>query len=760
MSNANGDYSRNDQPGDGGELMRRDGAEFIPAPVMADGGIFPGPAESGSPPPAIGTYVAILLRHKWLGMSVFFLVACAAIPSVWMFVIPQYRAEALIRVSPIVPRVLYQFEENGILPLYSSYLNTQVSVIRSPRVLKRVLDLKAVQETQWYSEKRVSFLHGSVPDLQRLTRSLTVGPRRRTELIDVAMEAKEAADAKLIVDSVVEQYLDVVKGQDRDSEKDRVDALRRESESLYGQVQSLTARKHVVSTSIGTDSPDEYRLHITVKLSEYQEELETFVRERKLNETRLERVEKSIAEYRDAVPAGDEPAEDASGEAVQKPVRYADDAEWRQLQQSVDAGLHVLGTLRDRYGEQHPKIKDAVAEVGFRKLLLAKRETQLDDPEAIPVLPTGALAVRVNDLENPEWLAEQIAFSHVKEDLLFDDINRQEDKVKLVSERAQELASINIEIDDLQAQLGRVRERLTVLDMEAKAPGRVSVAAVSLFPSEPHRDRRMMLTAFAIVAAFGCGIGTALLRGLADPSVRQATDVTSAVEVPFLGYLPKVQFEVDLWRSAPDSLHEATRMIRTALLDRLPSQTGSSVLITSSGAEAGKTSVAILLARSLSHIGKTVLLVDADLRRPSLTRRLGIEASSGLTDVLSGSATQEEALVRDYAPGVDVMPTINAAAEGDTELIANGAFGKCLRNWKRNYDYVLFDSAPILPVADARILASQVDGAILTLRASHCRKADAVDAVSLLVSSGCKPLGTVLVGVEKALSYSYAYASS
>ncbi len=753
MSKANDDYPTTDYVGPDRGLVPRDVADFVPAPVMADGG-FASDAAVGPPPSvSIQTYLAMLVRHKWLVVSIFLLVTCVAVPLIWMAVIPTYRATAVVRVSPVVPRVLYQFEENGILPLYSSYLNTQVSVIRSPKVLQRVLDQKDVQGTSWYREKPASFLHGPIPDLQRLTRSLAVSPRRGTELIDVAMVAEEAADAKLIVDTVVEQYLDVVRKQDRNTEKDRVDALHQEAESLHGQVQTLTTRKNVVSTSIGTESPDEYRLHITVKLSKYQEELDALVRQRKLNEVRLARLTERIQEQEGP------PSELAEGpETLRMPVRYADDAEWRKLQQAVDAGEHQLNILRDRYGEQHPKIKDGIAGIDFAKLLLSKREAQLDDPDASPVRTAGAAADGIDNLEDPAWIETQIALAVEEEALLLDDIKRQEDKVRLVSERAHELGSINLEIADMQENVGRVRERLKVLDMEAKAPGRVSVAAISLFPSEPFKDRRLLLTVVAVLGAFGCGVGAAFLRGFLDPSVRQAGDVSAAADVPFLGYLPKVQFESDLWSATPDGLHEAMRMIRTALLDRVTSSTGSSVLITSSGAQAGKTSVAILLAKSLSQIGKKILLVDADLRRPSLTRRLGLQPEVGLTDVLAGSVAEELAVVRDFAPGVDVLPTNDSATEHDSELIASRAFGKCLRNWKRDYDFVLFDSPPILPVADARILASQVDGAILTFRASHCRKTEAIDAVSLLASSGCRPLGTVLVGVEKMLSHSYSYA--
>ena len=202
------------------------------------------------------------------------------------------------------------------------------------------------------------------------------------------------------------------------------------------------------------------------------------------------------------------------------------------------------------------------------------------------------------------------------------------------------------------------------------------------------------------------------------------------------------------------------RMVRTALLDRLAGQASSAVVVTSPGARAGKTSVAILLAKSLANVGKKVLLVDGDLRRANLSERLSLGGAAGLTDVLSGRATLEAVCTGDRLPSVDVMSAGTEAHRDETELLANGAFRKCVTEWKKKYDFVILDSPPVLPVADARILASQVDGVILTLRAAHCRRADAIDALNQLNAVGSKTLGTVLVGADQESGYHRDYGSN
>jgi capsular exopolysaccharide synthesis family protein len=252
----------------------------------------------------------------------------------------------------------------------------------------------------------------------------------------------------------------------------------------------------------------------------------------------------------------------------------------------------------------------------------------------------------------------------------------------------------------------------------------------------------------AFCGAFGAGVGVAFLRAILDPSMRRGGDVTRIVHMPFLGALPKVRFESEILDDDCVRLHERMRMIRTAFLDRVEKGESCSVLITSPGEGAGKTSVSILLAKSLASLGKKVLLVDADFRRSGLTRRLDIASPFGLMDVLQGKSNDEEVKVRNRLPRVDVIPSGVMHSEDDAELIADKRFTDRMNRWKEEYDFIVLDGPPILPVADARIMAGQVDGTILTLRAAHCRRADAMEAVNLLGLCGGVSYGSILVGTD------------
>ncbi|MCH7841025.1 MAG: CpsD/CapB family tyrosine-protein kinase, partial [Planctomycetes bacterium] len=160
-----------------------------------------------------------------------------------------------------------------------------------------------------------------------------------------------------------------------------------------------------------------------------------------------------------------------------------------------------------------------------------------------------------------------------------------------------------------------------------------------------------------------------------------------------------------------------------------------------------KTSFAVLLARSLAMLGRRTLLVEADLRRPSLAERLNLDTESGLAALLMGSTADESVIVRSSVDKLDILAAGELPENFSAELLANGVLSRCLERWKEKYDFVLLDSPPVLPVADARILSSQADGTILVLRSSHCRRAEVAQACTDLTDAGGRLVGAVLVGV-------------
>ncbi len=166
---------------------------------------------------------------KWqtvLLLLVFVLLVASVIAAIWTQVIPEYRAEAEVRVRPIIPYLVFRTEDSGMIPLYSSYVNTQVSIMRSNVVLQRVLDQPQVRETQWYKEPPkplVQRLLGKPPasHIERLKDGLSAKPRKETEIIDITFIDSNAEDAKIIVDVILDEYVQYI-GEKSDATKDEL----------------------------------------------------------------------------------------------------------------------------------------------------------------------------------------------------------------------------------------------------------------------------------------------------------------------------------------------------------------------------------------------------------------------------------------------------------------------------------------------------------------------------------------------------------
>jgi capsular exopolysaccharide synthesis family protein len=197
-------------------------------------------------------------------------------------------------------------------------------------------------------------------------------------------------------------------------------------------------------------------------------------------------------------------------------------------------------------------------------------------------------------------------------------------------------------------------------------------------------------------------------------------------------------------------------MIRTALLERLGDRKGHTIQITSAGPGAGKTTLAMLLGRSLTRCGKRVLLIDADLRNPGLGALLGVRREPGLIGVLRARVPDGTAIVGEPG-GLNILPAGAIAGSEDPELLANGVLARCIKRWRDNYDVILFDGAPLLPVADARILSRQVDSNVMVVREEHCHRGDVAEALANLQSAGGKLGGVVFFTRHSRSAYPGSY---
>lgn len=205
-------------------------------------------------------------------------------------------------------------------------------------------------------------------------------------------------------------------------------------------------------------------------------------------------------------------------------------------------------------------------------------------------------------------------------------------------------------------------------------------------------------------------------------------------------------------------VQEAYKSLRTNIRFLLYGEHCKKIGITSAAAGEGKSITLLNLAISIAESGQKVLLIDADLRRPAQGRLLMEKVTPGLSNVLAGLATTEEAVRKEIYPNLDVLFS-GDIPPNPSEILGSQAMEKLIATLEHKYDYILVDAPPVGVVSDACLVANLVDGVLLLVRQGRTKKDEVKRAVDSLNLTGARILGYVLNGVtvERGDSYGYYY---
>jgi capsular exopolysaccharide synthesis family protein len=366
---------------------------------------------------------------------------------------------------------------------------------------------------------------------------------------------------------------------------------------------------------------------------------------------------------------------------------------------------------------------------------------------------------------------------------------------KIVSLNAQ-LASLQAQIDPprgvapspavisgLQAQEAAVleeqtalREQDTNLQDNAGLTGGggqlVGPARTPLTPASPHKMRDL---AIGGVVGLGLGVAVALLGEFFDDRIRSEDDLGAAVgHLPILGLVPRVpewfhkrdskrthSIPAAIAMSSPQSpAAEAFRSLRTSIQFLRLDQNVRTVVVTSPVSGEGKTTIVANLADSMAQIGQRVAVLSCDLRNPELHTAFGLSNEIGFTSVLLGEVTLLDAL--QVVPGYETLTFLAAGPipPNPAELLSSGRCEHLLSELSGMADLVIIDSAPMLPVTDAVVLATRTDATILVVAAMKSTKSEVRRAISSLSRVDIQPLGVIVnrvVSGRNGFYYGYGY---
>tara|TARA_B110000037_G_scaffold131640_1_gene149528 strand:- start:78061 stop:80307 length:2247 start_codon:yes stop_codon:yes gene_type:complete len=407
-----------------------------------------------------------------------------------------------------------------------------------------------------------------------------------------------------------------------------------------------------------------------------------------------------------------------------------------------------VAVLAKRYGSLHPIMASAL-----RALEQAKSElSKATDRKANGI-------INEYDRSRENWTLSEANLSAKEKDMISLD--------RLRPEYNALVRDLTISQHNYEATYFRYQQLATIMDTEgdsARIIDRASPAPLN----RPDSPNTVMNLGIGLVLGLGMGFGFVILLAVLDDKVKTAFDIETTIGLPIVGIVPRISL-VDMTQKARvvlDSLEkhsvEAFRAIHSTLKISEEGRNAKVILTTSTIPSEGKSFVSTNLAFTFSHHSERTLVMDCDLRMPNVGKSLNISNKVGLIQVLSGKATLDEAIIKDFAPGLDVLVT-GGRSKNPTQLLSSTAFEKVIEELRPRYEKIMIDCPPLAPVSDALNILSLVDGVIYVVRFNMVKRKTAALNVKRLRDSNVPILGAVLNNINTSVAgyyYSHYYDSS
>lgn len=396
--------------------------------------------------------------------------------------------------------------------------------------------------------------------------------------------------------------------------------------------------------------------------------------------------------------------------------------------------------LSKRYGARHPTMEAARTELAAAQASLRGQVEQV-----------------VAGIERNYQLAV------ANEGSLRSSVNANKAQIQDISRKEFKLRELQREVDSNRALydtfLTRLKETAATSDLDSASARIVDKATV---PTEAIKPKKGLIVIIATLLAGFVGVGLVLLLEALNNTFKSTEEIENALNLPVLGILPLVKKSdrkevANLFNSDTDkSFSESIRTIRTSVVLSAMEEPHKIMVVTSSVPGEGKSTVAANLAFALGQMEK-VLLIDADMRRPTLAKNFGFAVGTpGLANLIAGTAKLEECIK--HVDGVDMI-SAGAVPPNPLELLSSERFSKVIEFLRNKYDRVIIDSPPTQAVSDALVLGTLANALIYVIRSEHTATPLVIKGIGQLLQSGAPVTGIVLnqVDIKKAQKYGYNY---
>ena len=415
------------------------------------------------------------------------------------------------------------------------------------------------------------------------------------------------------------------------------------------------------------------------------------------------------------------------------------------------AAREKVSSLKETYGPGHPQFKAASARAEFLESKLSQALGQVG----------SSLQNRLNILRD-------------EEDKLREEYEAQKKTALSQSEQDVEYTRLKNKVERNRKLFDVLVERMREVDLTSDSPKtQVQIAETADVPMAPVSPKKLRITVLGAFLSLMMGGGLAFLLEYLDDTIKTPEDLEDGVGLSVLGFVPHMKdkagsdFEkravISMLQPA-SSASEAFRSVRTSLFFSNAGQRARLLAITSGSAEAGKSTTASNLACVIAQNRRRVVLVDGDMRRPTVHRTYGLKSEAGLSSVLSGRcalprAIQSPRLKYPAMEWLDILPA-GPTPSNPSELLDSEAMEDVLSELRGRYDVVIVDTPPVLFAADASILASHADGTVLVVKSGQNSRSLIERAHQRLTEVNSQVLGAVLndVRLHSLQNYDSAYS--
>ena len=683
----------------------------------------------------------ILYRQRWLVAGVLFAAAAIGLMTT-LLMTPMYEATSKVAVKPFGEEVVDGQNRNGIPSnLVYEYIATLIQRIKSRQMAEVVVDdLKLAErqdllgkdvetsrapglsDEQWREAKRQMAVSAIVG-------GLNVETSQGSLVIDIGVRSENSVLAAEIANGYANAF---VASDTRTS----VESGRYAMGYLTQQIEETRARLQTAEEAANGYARTRGIIVQPVGGSESEDSSSGAT----LTSTKLANINGKYIEARAARIAAEERWRAVQSLPARQLPEVQNSASMQALVADVTEKQAQLAELRQRYNDDFPQIRSLLAQIGSINGQLERSASELK-----------------STLRNELTIArnQENALERELGGLTGETLGEQDEKVQL--------SVLDREAQALRDQLKILLDRFNTVSSAANVnPGTLQTLDAATVPSSPYSPKLLRNLSVALALGVALAAGLAVLRETFDDRIRSLEDVEDKLGLPFLGFTPYVaDRDISLEGSNRFSaLMEAYSSIRAGIDFTLP-RSSNIIQMTSSQAGEGKSTTAVVLAEMFASFGRKTLLIDADLRRPSVATLLDIERPKfGLVEVVLGHIALEDAVIKGVHDNLEILP-VGEIPPSPTEILASPEFEDFIQQLRGKYSLVIFDSCPVMGLADAPILSRLVDATVFVLEANTMPFSRARAAIRRLTAAGGKTIGAVLTkyrALEAGQSYDYQYS--